>query len=107
MKTFTRNPSSLVLALTFAVASTAVCAAFLQAEPASLNNLSAQQQAAIQQVVIVGKRMTSEEKSAFDIAPTEVARVEIVGKRFSAQEKLIMANEDVATAKLTASRVKA
>lgn len=106
MKTLNRTQSAIILALTFAVASAAVSAAFLQAQPATVNPMTAQQQGAIAQVVIVGQRMTSEEKLAFDIAPLEVARVEIIGKRFSAQEKLIMTNADVATTKLSANHVK-
>lgn len=106
MKTLKRTQSAMILALTFAVASTAVSAAFLHAQPATVNSMTAQQQAAIAQVVIVGQRMTPEEKLAYDIAPLEVARVEIIGKRFSAQEKLLMTNADVATAKLSASHVK-
>jgi len=56
----------------------------------------------VQQVVIVGHRMTADQKLAYDLAPLEVARVEIIGKRFSAEQKLAMIEADQMNLKQTA-----
>ena len=56
-------------------------------------------------VVIVGKKMTNEEKLVYDLAPQEIARVEIIGKRLTAEEKLALTDEDDrATAHATYNR---
>jgi hypothetical protein len=64
-------------------------------------------QTTVPQVVIEGKRMSAEEKLAFDLAPQEIARVEIIGKRLSADEKLAMLAEDEMNAKRAAAHRKA
>ena len=78
-----------VLSFALVAATAAVSLAFHQPVSAS-NKARLSEEVAVQQVVIVGKRMTAAEKLAYDLVPEEVARVEIIGHRFSAEEKLAM-----------------
>lgn len=97
MKTSFKTPvasSALLIAGAFA-AILAVGAAF---QPVSSNaNVNKQvAQAQIQTVTIVAKRMSADEKLAFDTQANGIQTVVISAKRLSPEQKLIMAQEDQA-----------
>jgi len=102
----TQFQSKLILGVALITAATAISLAF-QHPGSAKNTTFASIESPIQQVVIEGKRMTSEEKLAYDLAPQEIARVEIIGKRLSAEDKLAMNAEDQLVAKHTAMSRKA
>ncbi|GEM_PF-2996911 len=90
--------SKLILGVALLAAATAISFAFQHPGHAK-NTAIASIESPIQQVVIEGKRMTAEEKLAYDLAPEGIARVEIIGKRLSAEDKLAMNTEDQLPAK--------
>ncbi|MFZ6645550.1 hypothetical protein ACO0LO_07535 [Undibacterium sp. TJN25] len=58
---------------------------------------TAQQQAStsVQTVTVTAKRMTTDEKIAYDTANTTAQTVVMVAKRLTAEQKLAMAQEDM------------
>ncbi|MDY7539752.1 hypothetical protein QN372_08440 [Undibacterium sp. RTI2.1] len=93
MKTSFKTPAIFSAALIAGVF--AVGAAF---QPVSSNaNVNTQvAQAQIQTVTIVAKRMSADEKLAFDTQANGIQTVVISAKRLSPEQKLIMAQEDQA-----------
>jgi len=98
--------SKIILGVALITSAVAISLAFQHPGQAK-NAESADAQSSVQQVVIEGKRMSAEEKLAFDLAPQEIARVEIIGKRLTADEKIAMLTEDEMNAKRTAAHRKA
>ncbi|PRC95265.1 hypothetical protein S2091_0460 [Solimicrobium silvestre] len=98
--------SKLILAVALIAAVAATSLAFQNGGGAK-NTAIAMTEVPVQQVVIAGKRMTAEEKLAYDLAPKEIARVEIIGQRLSADEKVAMLAEDEINAKHAAAHRKA
>ncbi|TDK66998.1 hypothetical protein [Sapientia aquatica] len=97
--------SKLLLAVAVLSASAAISLAFHNGATAKNTALSLHE-AAVPQVVIVGQRMSPEQKLAYDLAPQEVAQVEIIGTRLSTEEKLAMDVADATSVKLAATRRK-
>jgi hypothetical protein len=90
--------SKLTVGFAAALAACAVMIAFQSASNARISTLDTAY-VPVQQVVVEGKRMTDDEKLAYDEATLGIARVEIIGKRLTRDEKLAMQNEDQLTAK--------
>jgi hypothetical protein len=88
-----RIQSQLILGAAVIAAATVISLAFQHSGNANNSSLELAQHS-VAQVVIEGKRMTAEEKLAYDLAPLEVAKVEIIGKRLNVDEKLAMATAD-------------
>ncbi len=87
--------SKLTVGTALLVATCVVSVAFQSASHARISTLaSATASAPVAQVIIEGKRMSADEKLAYDEAALGIARVEIVGKRLSQEEKLAMASDD-------------
>ncbi len=106
MKTLNNVQSKLILALSMLSATAAISLAF-HAHGSVIQPATETVSMTAPSVVIIGKKMTDEEKRVYDLAPQEIARVEIVGKRLSVQEKMALAAEDGKPASLTVAHKKA
>ncbi|WP_394779038.1 hypothetical protein [Undibacterium sp.] len=75
------------------IAATAVVSALVVAATSGCAYQATAQQAdtGVQTVTMTAKRMTTDEKIAFDTANTEVQTVVMVAKRLTAEQKLAMA----------------
>jgi ABC-type transporter MlaC component len=99
----TQAQSKIILGVALIVAASAISLAFQSAGHAK-NTALTFADASVQQVVVEAKRMSAEEKLAYDSAQQEYASVVIVGKRLSADEKLAMNVEGDASVKQAAHR---
>ncbi|MFZ6645548.1 hypothetical protein ACO0LO_07525 [Undibacterium sp. TJN25] len=84
------------------IAATALVAAIVVAVSASgcayQATTSQQANAGVQTVTVTAKRMSTEEKIAYDTANTTAQTVVMVAKRLTAEQKLAMAQQDIVQA---------
>jgi hypothetical protein len=98
----TQVQSKIILGVALVAASCAISLAFQH--PGNAKSVDfALTDTTVQQVVVEAKRMTPEEKMAYDSTQKQYASVVIVGKRLSAEEKLAMNEEDASVAKHAAA----
>ncbi len=72
--------AKLITTAALIMAAAAVQVAFHQGNIKASNTFLSPEMA-VARVEIIGKRMSPQEKLAYDLAPQEIARVEIIGKR--------------------------